>query len=294
MRSTDVLKEALPYIRRFSGARFVVKLSGEAVDDPLQLVPLAEEIALLHYVGMKVLVVHGGGAQATELSKALGIEPRIVQGRRVTDEKTLDVAKMVFAGKINVEILSALRRAGARAVGLSGVDGDILHARRRPPTRIVDHILGTEEEVDFGFVGDVEDVDASLLEYLLDGGYIPVLSSLGADKEGTIFNINADTVATEIAIAIRAAKIIYLTNVRGVLVKRGGMPELVTELTPSEARELIVQGEVTGGMIPKLENAIRAVERGVGRSHIISGDEEDSLLKEIFTKGGTGTMVALR
>lgn len=290
MRSTDVLKEALPYIRRFYGRRFLVKLSGGVVEEPAKLADLAEEIALLHYVGMRILVVHGGGPQATRLSEALGIEPKFVQGRRITDEKTLDVAKMVFAGKINLEILSALRKVGAKAVGLSGVDGDILHARRRAPTRVVDHASGTEAEVDFGFVGDIHDVDASLLVYLLEGGYIPVVSSLGADPEGVVYNINADTVATELAIAIKASKLIMLTNAPGVLLDG----ELLTELDAPGARRLIETGKATGGMIPKLENAIRAMEGGVDAVHVISGQEEGTLLKEIFTKKGSGTMIAAR
>ncbi len=287
MRATEVLKEALPYIRRFYGKRFVVKISGGVVEEPARLADLAEQLALLHYVGMRILVVHGGGPQATRLSEALGIESKFVQGRRITDEKMLDVAKMVFAGKINTDILGALRRAGAKAVGLSGVDGDILHVQRRAPTRIVDHASGTESEVDFGFVGDVKDVDASLLVYLLEGGYVPVVSSLGADPEGVVYNINADTVAAELAVAVRASKLIELTNAPGVLLDG----QLVSELDPAGARRLIQTGKATEGMIPKLENAIRAVERGVEAVHILSGQEDGTLLREVFTKKGIGTML---
>src|SRR5438270_9993967 len=189
----DLLREALPYIRRFKGKTFVVKLSGKVTDDAAVLASLVEELALLHQVGIGVCVVHGGGKQLTELAALLGVEQTIINGRRVTDDATLDMAKMIFAGKINTDILAALRMRGIHAVGLSGVDGNIVHAERRPPKEIVDRKTGESAQVDFGHVGDILEIDSSLLTVLLDHVYLSVVSSLVADSEGRVFNINADT-----------------------------------------------------------------------------------------------------
>ena len=291
MRSTEVLKEALPYIRKFHGQTFVIKLSGSLAEKTDHLHNLAEEIALLHYVGIQMLIVHGGGPQATRLQEALGLVPQIVEGRRVTDEKTLEIAKMVFAGKINVEILSALRRAGARAVGISGVAGDILHARKRPPQRVKGTNDKETREIDFGFVGNVEKVDPALPRYLLEGGYVPVVSSLGADEEGIIYNINADTVATELAIALGAMKLLLLTEVEGVYVEEKGERRFLNRLSAREANELIDSGRITGGMIPKIQNGLRAVECGVKQVQILNGKRKGALLGELFTRKGCGTMI---
>ena len=196
----DLLREALPYTRRFKGKTFVVKLSGKVTEGRENLVSLAEELALLHQVGIRVCVVHGGGKQLSELAVQMGVEQTIIDGRRVTDDATLDMAKMLFAGKINTDILAALRQCGAHAVGLSGVDGNIIHAERRPPKEIVNRETGERERVDFGHVGDILEIDDRLLQVLLDQDYLPVVSSLGADAEGRVFNINADTIASEIAV----------------------------------------------------------------------------------------------
>ena len=195
----DLLREALPYIQRFKGKTFVVKFSGKVTEDHDNLVSLAEELALLYQVGIRVCVVHGGGKQLSDLALRLGVEQTIIDGRRVTDDATLDMAKMIFAGKINIDILAALRQRGVAAVGLSGVDGNIVAAERRPPKDIVNRETGASELVDFGHVGDVIDIDDRLIQVLLDHDYMPVVSSLGADDEGRIFNINADTKAAEIA-----------------------------------------------------------------------------------------------
>src|SRR2546423_9031724 len=186
----DLLREALPYIQRFKGKTFVVKLSGKVTDDHATLASLCEELALLHQVGIRVCVVHGGGKQLTELAEQLGVEQTIINGRRVRDDATLDMAKMIFAGKINTDILAALRHRGVEAVGLSGVDGNIVHAVRRPPKEVVDRATGESAQIDFGHVGDIIEIDSSLLTVLLDQGYLPVISSLAADTEGRVFNIN--------------------------------------------------------------------------------------------------------
>src|SRR5260370_10360710 len=208
----DLLREALPYIQRFKGQTFVVKFSGKVTEDPEGLSSLAEELALLYQVGIRVCVVHGGGKQLTELAEKMGVEQTIIEGRRVADDARLEMAKMIFAGKINTDILAALRHRGVQAVGLSGVDGNIVHAERRPPKEIVNRETGESEEVDFGHVGDIIQIDARLLTVLLDQGYLPVISSLGADAEGKVFNINADTIASEIAIQLQAEKLISLLN----------------------------------------------------------------------------------
>ena len=287
----DLLREALPYIQRFKGQTFVVKLSGKATEDPDNLSSLAEELALLHQVGIRICVVHGGGKQLSELAVRMGVEQTIINGRRVTDDATLEMAKMIFAGKINTDILSALRNRGIEAVGLSGVDGNIVHAERRPPKEILNRATGERAEVDFGHVGDVVKINARLLMVLLGEGYLPVISSLGADAEGTVFNINADTIAAEIAVQLQAEKLILLSDVDGIYLRAGEPETKLSRLTASEAEALISDGSATGGMIPKLQSISKLLHRGVHSAHIISGTNRNALLSEIFTDSGTGTMV---
>lgn len=288
----DLLREALPYIQRFKGKTFVVKLSGKVTDDRDHLISLCEELALLHQVGIRICVIHGGGKQLTELAKKMGVEQTIIEGRRVTDDETLEMAKMIFAGKINTDILAALRHRGIHAVGLSGVDGNIVHAERRPPKEIVDRATGESTEVDFGHVGDIIEIDARLLTILLDHDYLPVVSSLGADAEGKVFNINADTIASEIAIQLKAEKLVLLSDVDGIYLQAGEPQTKLSRLSADEAEELINNRSATGGMIPKLQNIIQLLRRGVKSAHIINGNSRNSLLAEVFTDEGTGTMIA--
>ena len=287
----DLLREALPYIQRFKGQTFVVKLSGKVTENQENLISIAEELALLHQVGIRICVVHGGGKQLSELAKQLGVEQTIIEGRRVTDDATLEMAKMIFAGKINTDILAALRHRGIEAVGLSGVDGNIVHAERRPPKEILNRETGVRDKVDFGHVGDVVQINARLLTVLLDHGYLPVISSLGADREGTVFNINADTIAAEIAVQLKAEKLILLSDVDGIYLTAGAPNTKLSRLTATEAGELISSGAASGGMIPKLQSIIVLLERGVHSAHIISGTKRNALLSEIFTDKGTGTMI---
>jgi acetylglutamate kinase len=287
----DLLREALPYIQRFQGQTFVVKLSGKVTEDQRNLTSLAEELALLHQVGIRICVVHGGGKQLSELAKKLGIEQTIIEGRRVTDDATLEMAKMIFAGKINTDILAALRHRSIEAVGLSGVDGNIVHAERRPPKEILNRETGVRDKVDFGHVGDVVQINARLLTVLLDHGYLPVISSLGADDEGMVFNINADTIAAEIAVQLKAEKLILLSDVDGIYLNPGDSQTKLSRVTAAEAGELISNGSASGGMIPKLQSIIVLLERGVHSAHIISGAKRNALLSEIFTDKGTGTMI---
>jgi acetylglutamate kinase len=287
----DLLREALPYIQRFKGKTFVVKLSGKVTEDAAVLASLVEELALLHQVGIRVCVVHGGGKQLTELAEQLGIEQTIINGRRVTDDATLDMAKMIFAGKINTDILAALRVRGIHAVGLSGVDGNIVHAERRPPKEIVNQATGAREHVDFGHVGDIIEIDDRLLRVLLDQDYLPVVSSLGADAEGRVFNINADTIAAEIAVCLAAEKLILLSDVDGIYLRAGEPQTKLSRLSGAEAEALLRDGVAAGGMIPKLQSIIELLRRGVRSAHIIKGTERNALLSEVFTDEGTGTMI---
>jgi acetylglutamate kinase len=285
------LKQALPYLRRHKGQVMVLKLGGEIAASKPALASLAEDISLLVHVGVRVVVVHGGGPQVSDLSRRLGLTPQLIEGRRVTDEETLDVAKMVFAGRINTDILSVLRTQGVRAVGLSGVDADILGAVRRQPVEIQDKQTGETRVVDFGLVGDVQEVDSSVLRLLMENGYVPVLASLGADADGNILNINADTVAAVIAQDLGAAKLISLTSVAGVLENPGDPGSLISLLTLSEARALLTTDAIAGGMKPKIQSLVDAVEGGVDRAHILSGVEVGSLLLELFTRTGCGTLI---
>ncbi len=287
----DLLREALPYIQRFQGHTFVVKLSGKVTEQHENLTSIAEELALLHQVGIRICVVHGGGKQLSELAKQLGVEQTIIEGRRVTDDATLEMAKMIFAGKINTDILAALRHRGIEAVGLSGVDGNIVHAERRPPKEILNRETGVRDKVDFGHVGDVVQINSRLLTVLLDHGYLPVISSLGADDEGMVFNINADTIAAEIAVRLQAEKLILLSDVDGIYLTPGDAQTKLSRLTAADTDELISSGAATGGMIPKLQNIATLLRRGVHSAHIISGSKRNALLSEVFTDKGTGTMI---
>ncbi len=287
----DLLREALPYIQRFKGKTFVVKLSGKATEDKENLLSLAEELALLHGVGIRLCVVHGGGKQLNDLAAQMGVEQTIINGRRVTDAETLEMAMMVFAGKINTEILAALRNRGVDTVGLSGVDGGIVQAARRPVREVMNQATGVREQVDFGFVGDVIHVNDRLLRVLLNEHYLPVVSSLGADAEGTVFNINADTIAAEIAVSLEAEKLIVMSDVDGIRLRPDDATTKLSRLTAAEAESLISDGIASGGMIPKLQSIGELLKRGVRSAHIINGTRRNALLSEVFTDEGTGTMI---
>jgi acetylglutamate kinase len=289
MYDVSMLIQALPYIRQFRDKLFVVKFGGELLQDPEHLDAIASDLTLISMVGIRLVVVHGGGPQANELSETLGFRPQLVNGRRVTDEAALEVAKMVFAGKINTELLSALHKHGGRGVGLSGIDGGLVRAHKRPVTTIMDK--GEKKEIDFGYVGDVDGVDPTVVLHLVAKGFIPVVSSLGVDEQGVILNINADTIAAELAAAVNAEKLIVMTNVAGVYRDFSDKTSIISSIRPPEVRRIIETGAAGDGMGPKLEACVRAVEHGVHEAHIINGLTRHSLLLEIFTNAGVGTMV---
>jgi acetylglutamate kinase len=287
----DLLREALPYIQRFKNNIFVVKLSGKVTEDQEQLNSLAEEITLLQQVGIHVAVIHGGGKQLTTVAERLGIAQRIVNGRRVTDNETLEVAKMVFAGQINLDILSALRRSGCDTVGLSGIDGNTIRAKRREIQNVLNQETGEVETIDFGHVGDIVEISVRLLRLLLENGYVPVMSSLGADEQGNIYNINADTIAAEIAVHLQAEKLILLTDVDGILLDRGDVSSRISKLTLEQADRLVRDRVVSAGMLPKIAAIAHLIRRGVRSAHIINGSKRNALLHEVFTDEGAGTMI---
>jgi acetylglutamate kinase len=287
------LKGALRYVRAYRDQTFVVKLGGDVLKDPTVLDQVAGQLALLHSLGIRIVVVHGGGPQASDLQRRLGQEPQMVAGRRVTDAAALEAVKMAFAGSLNTDLVAALREHEIQAVGLTGVDGDLLTARRRPPVRVVDD-AGVDRTVDYGHVGDVAGVDPRVVTTLLDGRFVPVIASLAGDSDGNVYNVNADTVAESIAVALRAMKLIFLTAVPGVLRDRNDAATLVTFADPDDLTELMASGALAGGMRPKVEACIRAATGGVERTHIIDGRAADALLLEVFTGAGIGSMIVGR
>ncbi|MDD1651486.1 MAG: acetylglutamate kinase [Methanomicrobiales archaeon] len=288
MKRAQVLMEALPYIQKFHGKTIVIKLGGHAMVDPHILEMAIRDAVLLHYVGMKVVLVHGGGPEITNKMKALGKEPKFVAGLRITDRETLEIAQMVLVGKINDGIVSLISRCGARGVGLSGNDGNLLIARKMD----VQQVKNGEEmqEVDLGYVGEIEQVDPAVLHSLLEKDYIPVVAPIAIDWEGNSLNINADTAAGEIAIALSAYKLVNLTDVDGVMDSE--RKEVFRRLTATELDHLIDDGTVSGGMIPKISACLRAVKHGVAYAHVVNGNREHNLLLELFTDAGVGTMIS--
>ena len=287
------LKGALRYVRAYRDHVFVVKLGGEVLGQSEVLEQVTGQLALLSSLSIRLVVVHGGGPQATALSRRLGVEPRMVAGRRITDDAALEVAKQVYAGQLNVDLLAALRAHRVQAVGLSGVDADLITAHRRPPVQVVDD-GGRTVKVDYGHVGDVDRVDPRVLNTLVEARFVPVVASLAGGDDGEVFNVNADTVAESIAVAMRAQKLIFLTGAPGVLRDRNDSSTLVTFADPDDLAGLMTSGVLSGGMRPKVEACIRAATGGVERTHIIDGRAPDALLLEVFTGAGCGTMIVGR
>jgi len=286
--TAEVLIEALPYIREFHGSLFVVKVGGHAMVEKAGQESILQDIVLLRFVGIRPVVVHGGGPEITQMMERLGKKPTFVGGQRVTDDETLEIAEMVLVGSVNTEMVSILGRFGARAVGLSGKDGGLLRARKSRPQRV--QVDGKPVKVDLGWVGELERVEPDVLLTVMDKGYVPVVSPIAVDADGNSLNVNADTVAGGIAAALKARKLILLTDVPGVMANPRDPATLYKELTTVQAEALIKEGKVTEGMIPKVRGCLNALSRGVERVHVIDGNLPHSLLLEVFTDQGVGTM----
>ncbi len=284
----DSLKRALPYVRLFKGKTFVVKIGGAPCSEPSLLRDLAEQLSVVRELGVHVVLVHGGGPQTSLLSRKLGIEPRMIEGRRVTDAAALEVAVMTMNGAVNTNVLAACRAVGLQAVGVSGVDAGMVKARRRAPRSVI--VDGTPTMVDFGHVGDVDSVDPTLLEKRMAAGYLPVVSPLAADDAGHVLNINADTVAASLARALRAEKLVFVSDVPGILEDKGDPSSLISCTDLRGLEELVDNGSVASGMLPKASAIRMALEQGVARVHVI-GSQRASLLTEIFTNEGSGTLI---
>lgn len=281
------LRNASPYIRLFKGKIFVIKAGGGVFDDAALLRALIEQIAILHYLGIRVVLVHGGGQQLTELTAALGVPTRTVQGRRITDARSIEATSMVLNGLINTRILALCRELEIAAVGLSGVDAGLILAHKRPPVR-----LGTSDElIDFGFVGDIDAIDSGVIRKHLDDGLMPVISPLSADAKGTLLNINADTVAAAIGAALGAEKLILCTGAAGILERVDDASSIISYTDLVGLKRLRDAEQLVEGMLPKAKAIEDALRGGVRRVHVISYRAPDSILAEVFTNEGTGTLV---
>ena len=273
----EILVEALPYIRRFAGKTIVIKYGGSAMSDAELRASFAVDVVLLEAIGLRPVIVHGGGPQIGETLRRLGKEPRFVDGLRVTDDETMEVVEMVLGGTINGEIVSLVQRGGGRAIGLKGSDGDMLRVTQR-----------LEDDRDLGRVGRVEAVNAAPIAAVVEADYVPVIAPIGVDAAGVTHNVNADEAAGAIARALHAEKLILLTDVEGV---RDARDQLIGQLSCDEARKLIREGTIREGMIPKVDCCVSVVEGGVPRAHVIDGRVLHAVLLEIFTDGGVGTLI---
>lgn len=275
----EVLIQALPYIRRYRGRTVVVKFGGAAMVEEWLRTEVMRDILLLYLVGIRPVLVHGGGPEISEMMKRLGKTPQFVDGQRVTDAETMEIVEMVLSGKTNKGLVSELQRLGAQAVGLSGKDGGLLVARRR------------DDGTDLGLVGDIVRVNTDLLDNLAEAGYIPVICSVAVGDDGSTYNVNADLAAGAIAAAVHAEKLILLTDVSGVLGNREDASSLLSVLDEANAEQMIASGRIDSGMLPKVRACLAAVDGGVARAHIIDGRQPHALLVELFTDAGVGTMI---
>ena len=285
-----VLVEALPYIQKFAGKTVVIKYGGHAMIDPVLKESVIMDVLLLHSVGIRPVVVHGGGPEINAMLKKVGIESQFVKGLRVTDAQTMEIAQMVLLGKLNTEMVSLLNRFGGKGVGLSGKDAQLLMATKKPMQMA--NSQGEMEDVDLGCVGEIQSVTPDILNTLLGHGYIPVISPVASGENGETYNVNADTVAGKIAEALHADKLLLLTDVSGILRDVTDPDSLISTISREEVTTLVDQGVLTGGMLPKVECAVSALEGGVGSVHILDGRLSHAILLELFTDGGIGTMFA--
>lgn len=285
----NILIEALPYIREFHNSIMVIKMGGHAIVEPEIMDQIVQDIVLLKFVGIRPVIVHGGGPEITEKMERMGKKPEFIAGLRVTDDETLEIARMVLVGNVNSKIVSLISRHGGKGVGISGSDGGIIVARKMAPQRVT--VKGVEKEVDLGWVGETEVINPELLNILTDRGYIPVISPIATDDKGNDLNVNADTVAGDIAASLKARKLISLTDVPGILSDPKDTNTRISRIAFEEIDTLISDNIITGGMIPKVKSSATAIAGGVGQVHIIDGSMPHSLLLELFTHEGIGTMI---
>ncbi len=285
--TAKVLATALPYIQRFEDKVIVVKYGGNAMTDPVLESSFARDIVLLKTVGIHPVVVHGGGPHVDKLMNELGRTSDRIDGMRVTDQSTMDVVEMVLGGSVNKSIVNLINTHGGKAIGLTGKDANLIKAKKLPMTTTDDD--GNQREIDLGFVGEVTEINRDVIDLMIASGFIPVIAPLGVDEEGNTYNINADLVAGSVAEAIQAEKLMLLSNIKGVMDKAG---EVVTGLTPKKVDEMIADGTIAGGMIPKVQCALDAVNAGVGGAVIVDGRVAHATLLEIFTNEGVGTLIS--
>jgi acetylglutamate kinase len=283
-QKAQTLAEALPYIKRFFDKTIVIKYGGNAMTEPQLKESFASDVVLLKLVGMNPVVVHGGGPQINEMLDKLGKKGEFIQGMRVTDEETMDIVEMVLGGQVNKEIVNLINRKGGKAVGLTGQDGNFIHAEKL----LMANLDNPEEMIDVGQVGDITKIDPSIINFLDSGDFIPVIAPIGVGSDGETYNINADVVAGKLAEILGAEKLILLTNTPGVLDKNG---TLLTGLTPKQIDDLVEDGTLSGGMLPKISSALDAARSGVKSVHIIDGRVEHALLLEVLTDDGVGTLI---
>lgn len=286
LEKTNVLIEALPYIRNFYGKTFIIKYGGSAqIKEDLKNA-FAQDVVLLNYIGIHPVIVHGGGQKISSIMEKMGKRPEFIQGQRFTDKETMDIVEMVLGGLINKEIVSLINSHGGKAVGLSGKDGGLIKAKKKLLKTATEK--GKRKTINLGFVGDVTDVDTQILISLKKDGFIPIISPIGVSKEGETLNINADSVSASVASALKAEKLILLTDVPGVKDKQGN---IISTLTHQQINRLIKEGTIVGGMLPKVQACLEAIRDGVSKTHIIDGRIPHCLLLEIFTQKGIGTEI---
>lgn len=291
MKTVNILIEALPYIKKFHHKKIMIKYGGHAMIDEEAMDSTARDTVLLKYVGMEPIVVHGGGPEISRSMDKMGKEPKFIEGLRVTDEETMEIVKMVLVGKINTNITSKINFHGGKCVGISGKDSQLIKSSKKSPQIIKDSNTGEEKEVDLGLVGKIDELNTELIEMLTSNDYIPVVSPIGIHDDGSTLNLNADTVAGELAADLNAEKLIILTDVPGVLKDPNDPDSLIKKIKIDEVDDLIKEGIITGGMIPKIKTCVNAIKGGVNSVHIIDGRIIHSLLLEIFTTSGIGTMI---
>lgn len=291
METVNILIEALPYIKKFHHKKIMVKYGGHAMIDEEAMSSTARDTVLLKYVGMEPIVVHGGGPEITRSMNKMGKEPKFIKGLRVTDEETMEIVTMVLVGKISTDIVSKIGYHGGKASSISGKDSQLIIASKKALHKVTDEETGEEHIVDLGLVGQIDSLNTEIVQMLTENDYIPVISPIGVDDNGDTLNLNADTVAGEVAAKMDSEKLIILTDVPGVLKDPNDPNSLIKQIKIDEVEDLIEDGTISGGMIPKVETCVKAIEGGVKSAHIIDGRIKHSLLLEIFTTSGIGTMI---